>query len=141
MCAGSSPHGERTCERKGFTTIATVKYRPTPAKPAELTPEQEAYHAALSAEEIEAIAAAAPDAPPMTDDEANRFMAVRLIKRTRERLGLTQAIFAKRYQINLGRLRDLEQGRFTPDSAMLAYLRVIASKPELVAKVLTNRAA
>jgi putative transcriptional regulator len=121
--------------------MATIKYRPDPRKPAKLTPEQEAFQAALTDEQITAIAEADPDNPPLTEDEINRFVAVRLIKRTRERLGLTQAMFAKRYQINLGRLRDLEQGRFTPDSAMLAYLRVIASKPDLVAKVLTSRAA
>jgi putative transcriptional regulator len=121
--------------------MAMIKYRANPAKPAKLTPEQRAYHAALTDEEITAIAEADPDNPPIRGDEASRFIAVRLIKRTRERLGLTQAMFAKRYQINLGRLRDLEQGRFTPDSAMLAYLRVIASKPDLVAKVLTSRAA
>jgi putative transcriptional regulator len=121
--------------------MATSKYRPDPAKPVKLTPEQEAYHAALSDEEIAAIAAADPDNPPLTEDEVSRFIAVRLIKRTRERLGLTQAAFAKRYRINLARLRDLEQGRYTPDSAMVAYLRVIDREPEFVARVLTGRAA
>jgi putative transcriptional regulator len=121
--------------------MATTKYRPDPARPARLTPEQEVYHAALSDAEIDAIAAADPDNPPLTEDEANRLVAVRLIKRTRERLRLTQPRFAERYRINLGRLRDREQGRYTPDSAMFAYLRVTARDPEYVARVLRECAA
>jgi putative transcriptional regulator len=121
--------------------MTVSKYRPDPAKPIKLTPEQEAYHAVLSDDEITAIAAADPDNPPLTDDEASRLIAARLIKRTRERLGLTQVVFARRYRINVARLRDLEQGRYTPDSAMLAYLRVIDREPEFVARVLTGRAA
>jgi putative transcriptional regulator len=118
-----------------------AEYRPDPAKPAKLTPEQEAYHAALTDEERDAIAKADADNPPLTDEEADRVAAVRLIKRTRERLGLSQPAFAQRYRINLARLRDLEQGRYTPDSAMLAYLRVIDREPDFVARVLSDHAA
>jgi DNA-binding transcriptional regulator YiaG len=51
------------------------------------------------------------------------------LSRPRAGEGFSQPRFAERYRINLGGLRDLEQGRYTPDSAMLAYLRVIAPAP------------
>jgi putative transcriptional regulator len=118
-----------------------AEYRPDPEKPQKLTAEQAAYHATLTDEERDAVARADVDNPPLTDAEAARVVAVRLIKRTRERLGLSQPAFANRYRINLSRLRDLEQGRYTPDSAVLAYLRVIDREPDLVARVLTDDAA
>lgn len=43
------------------------------------------------------------------------------------------------YRINVGRLRDLEQGRTQPDSAMLAYLTVIAREREAVERALNAR--
>lgn len=43
--------------------MATIKYRPNPAKPAKLTPEQEAFQAALTDEQITAIAEADPRQP------------------------------------------------------------------------------
>jgi putative transcriptional regulator len=118
-----------------------AEYRPNPGKPAELTAEQRVYHDALTDRERDAIAESDADNSPLTEAEEDRARAVRLIKRLRERLKLSQPAFAKRYRINLARLRDLEQGRFTPDSAMLAYLRVIDREPDLVARVLIDDAA
>jgi len=54
----------------------------------------------------------------------------------RARTGLSQDRFAKRYRINVGRLRDLEQGRTRADSALLAYLTVIDREPEAVKRAL-----
>ena len=54
-------------------------------------------------------------------------------------LGLTQEEFAVRFQIPLGTLRDWEQGAAEPDQAARAYLRVIASAPEVVRKALQPR--
>jgi putative transcriptional regulator len=50
--------------------------------------------------------------------------------------GLSQARFSRAFRINVGRLRDLEQGRTMADSALLAYLRVIDQEPELVKRAL-----
>ncbi len=58
------------------------------------------------------------------------------MRRAREILGLSQKEFATRFAINLRRLQDWEQGRFAPDSAILAYLKVIEHEPEMVRRVL-----
>lgn len=47
------------------------------------------------------------------------------VRAIRKQLGLNQAEFASRYGIGLSRLRDWEQGRSWPDSALRAYLKVI----------------
>ena len=47
---------------------------------------------------------------------------------------MTQAQFAMRYQ--LARLRDWEQGRSRPDSAVRTYLMVIAKEPDAVDRAL-----
>jgi putative transcriptional regulator len=61
---------------------------------------------------------------------------------TDEELGRVQSQrrFAEVYRINVARLRDLEQGRTQPDSAMLAYLTVIEREPKAVARALREEA-
>ena len=54
------------------------------------------------------------------------------VKAIRKATGLTQEGFALRYGFNLGRLRDLEQKRTHPDSAVRAYLLVIQRNPKAV---------
>jgi len=80
--------------------------------------------------EIEATAAADPDARPMTPEELRTARRVPRVKTLRRALGLTQREFAARYQIPLGTLRDWEQGRTEPDQPARAYLTVIARDPE-----------
>ena len=58
----------------------------------------------------------------------------------RARRGLSQAAFARAYRINVARLRDLEQGRTRPDSAVLAYLAVIDEEPDAVRRALAASA-
>jgi putative transcriptional regulator len=58
------------------------------------------------------------------------------VKTIRKRLGLTQPAFAARFNLNVGRLRDWEQGRSAPDGAVRAYLRVIEREPDAVARAL-----
>jgi putative transcriptional regulator len=58
------------------------------------------------------------------------------VKAIRAATGLTQEAFAFRYGFNLGRLRDLEQGRTHPDSVVRAYLMVIKKNPSAVKKAL-----
>jgi len=80
-----------------------------------------------------------PDNPPSTDEELARGVFAREVRRTREKLGLSQNGFAKRYGVNLRRLQDWEQGRSAPDTAILAYLKVIAREPEMVRSILEDR--
>jgi putative transcriptional regulator len=58
----------------------------------------------------------------------------RLIRMTRTRLGLSQSEFAKRFRVPVGTLRDWEQARVTAPDFAVAYVRVIAQHPDLVAK-------
>jgi putative transcriptional regulator len=74
-----------------------------------------------------------PDAAPiLTDGETAASIACAV----RKRLGLSQTEFAARFHVPVGTLRDWEQNRRQPDAPALAYLRVIAREPEIVARVL-----
>ena len=86
--------------------------------------------------EIEAAAAADPDARPMTPEELAKARRVPRVRTLRRALGLTQEEFAARYHIPLGTLRDWEQGRTEPDQPARAYLKAIAGNPEAVSRAL-----
>ena len=58
------------------------------------------------------------------------------VKALRGRLALTQEQFAARFNLNVARLRDWEQGRSQPDSAVRAYLTVIEQEPGVVDRAL-----
>ena len=47
-----------------------------------------------------------------------------------------QEVFAERFGIPIGRLRDWEQGRVEPDQAASTYLMVIARNPKAVRRAL-----
>ncbi len=91
---------------------------------------------AMTDEEITAAALSDPDNPPLTESELDRVRAIQLIRSIRAAAGLSQSGFAAAFRIKPGRLRDLEQGRTRPDSAMLAYLTVIAREPDAVRRAL-----
>lgn len=91
---------------------------------------------AMTPEEIEQNALDDPDNPPWTDEEFDRAFFARDVRVMRENLRLTQEEFAARFHIGLARLRDWEQGRYKPDSAALAYLKVIAREPDAVLRAL-----
>jgi putative transcriptional regulator len=74
-----------------------------------------------------------PDAAPILSAAQT---AAAITRRIRQRLGITQTEFAARYQIPIGTLRDWEQNRKQPDAPAMAYLRVIAREPEIVARAL-----
>jgi putative transcriptional regulator len=93
----------------------------------------------MSPEEVEAAAAADPDARPFTPEEMTALRRVPRIKTLRRALGLTQEEFAARYKIPLGTLRDWEQGRSEPDQPARAYLTVIAHDPDGVRRALRSR--
>lgn len=78
-----------------------------------------------------------PDADaPLSDDEFQRGHGAIVARRAAT--GLTQQAFSDRYGIPVASLRDWEQGRRSPDSATLSYLRVIARLPEVIAKALSE---
>ena len=92
--------------------------------------------AAIDAKTDEEIARAVegdPDAAPiLTAAETGSAIA----RTVRKRLGLSQTEFAARFHLPVGTLRDWEQNRRRPDAPALAYLRVIAREPEVVARAL-----
>ena len=118
--------------------MTIVRFTLDPTNPPQLTAAQAARLDAMTDEEINAAALSDPDNPPLTEDELDRMVDARFVRLTREATGLSQAKFAEAYRINLGRLRDLEQGRTRPDSALRAYLTVIAQRPDVVTACLAS---
>jgi putative transcriptional regulator len=92
---------------------------------------------------IIAIPADIEDPDDFIVDEANLLAALvmRDVRRLRNRLGISQADFAKRYQLPLRSLHDWEQGRRIPTGATLSYLTVIAREPDVIADALAQRNA
>jgi putative transcriptional regulator len=114
----------------GITTRR--RHDPPPAIPADTL----ARIDAMTPEEIQLKAEADPDNPPMTDDEADRVIFARAVRRVRELSGLSQPVFAERYHIALGRLRDWEQARYKPDSVAAAYIKAIRHDPKAIERAL-----
>jgi putative transcriptional regulator len=60
------------------------------------------------------------------------------VKTIRRKIGLTQVEFSAQFGFNPARVRDWEQGRSHPDSAVRAYLLVIDRRPDAVREALSN---
>jgi putative transcriptional regulator len=118
--------------------VAVVRYTPDPERRYKFTKEERARLDATTDDEITAAAESDPDNPPLTEVELQILDDARFVQSVRKHTGLSQAKFARTYQINLARLRDLEQGRTRPDSALRAYLTVIARRPEVVTACLAS---
>jgi putative transcriptional regulator len=71
----------------------------------------------------------------VSPEALERGQRARLIRETRTSLGLTQAEFARSFRVPVGTLRDWEQARATAPDFAVAYVRVIAQHPDLVAEV------
>jgi putative transcriptional regulator len=91
---------------------------------------------AMTDEEVLAAARSDPDAQPLTEAQLKRMRRVPYAKHVRWKVGLSQAEFARRFQIPIGTLRDWEQWRSEPDQAALAYLKVIAADARFVERAL-----
>lgn len=89
---------------------------------------------ARSNEGLMAEALADTDNPPVTDDQLTRMVIAREVRRIRESAHLSQSQFATTYRIGVGRLRDWEQGRSSPDLPLLVFLRMIEENPSEAAK-------
>lgn len=92
---------------------------------------------AMSQQEKLAAAMSDRDAQPLTDVDMSQMTRIPRSKIIRRALGLSQEEFAARFHIPIGTLRDWEQGRAEPDQAARAYLKVIATAPDVVLKALT----
>ncbi|MGH7041017.1 MAG: helix-turn-helix domain-containing protein [Acetobacteraceae bacterium] len=117
--------------------MATVKVTPAVVREAL----QKTDWAAVDAQTDEDIArnvATDPDAAPILSEAKTASAIARSV---RQRLGISQAEFAARYHVPIGTLRDWEQNRKQPDAPALAYLRVIAREPALVARTLQREGA
>src|ERR1700751_4004925 len=94
---------------------------------------------AMTEAERHAAAMADPDARQMTDEEWERAPRVPNVSVVRRALRLSQEQFAAAFHIPIGTIRDWEQGRYEPDAAARAYLRVIAREPRAVRRALAAR--
>jgi putative transcriptional regulator len=61
------------------------------------------------------------------------------VKQLRERLGLTQTQFARRYGLSVYAIQHWERGSRQPRAAAKLLLRVIERHPDLVADVLKKK--
>lgn len=121
--------------------MTIVKTKLDRKHPPRLSEETKSRVDRLTNAELTANALADPDNPPLTQDELDRLAAARAVKRARAATGLSQTAFANRFRINAARLKDWEQGRSIPDSAALAYLKVIEREQEIVEHALTGKPA
>jgi putative transcriptional regulator len=58
------------------------------------------------------------------------------VRAIREKLGLSQAEFAERFDLDVRAVQDWEQDRRRPDRAAKALLRVIDANPKAVERAL-----
>lgn len=96
---------------------------------------------AMTDEEVRAAALSDPDAQPLTPEQLARMRRVSRVKVIRQRLGMTQAEFAQAFHLPLTTLRDWEQHRSTPDAPARALLLAIERAPEVMRRLLADRAA
>jgi putative transcriptional regulator len=94
----------------------------------------------MTDDEIRASALCDPDAAPIPVHDTPGLTHIVNAKKLRERLGLTQEVFAATYRIPVGTLRDWEQNRKLPDAPARAYLTIIAKDPHAIAKLLSAAA-
>ena len=117
--------------------MAIVKVTPALVRQALQETDWAAVDAQSDQDIARSVAGDADAAPLLTAAET----AATLARSVRKRLGISQAEFAARYHVPIGTLRDWEQNRKQPDAPALAYLRVIAREPKLVAQALRRPAA
>ena len=116
--------------------MATVKFALDPETPPALTQEQATRLEAMTDEEITRAAESDPDNPPLTDEEMTRGVFARDVRLARKRTGLSQEAFAAALGLSVATLRNWEQGRFNPDPAARALLKIVSKDPEYALKIL-----
>ena len=96
---------------------------------------------AMTDEEVTAAALSDPDAQPLTPDKLAKMHRTSRVKVLRQRLGMTQAQFAHAFHLPITTLRDWEQRRSVPDAPARALLLAIEREPEVMRRLLADRAA
>jgi putative transcriptional regulator len=98
--------------------------------PFRFSPEERARIEAMTDEEIERLAESDPDNPPLTDEQLDRGVFARDVRRAREKLKMTQEELAAALGLPLATLRNWEQGRYNPDPAARALMKIVAANPK-----------
>src|SRR5438477_1487208 len=96
---------------------------------------------AMTDKEVVAAALSDPDAQPLTPEQLSGMRRVSRVKVLRQRLGMTQMQFAEAFHLPITTLRDWEQRRSTPDAPARALLLAIERDPEVMRRLLAERAA
>ncbi len=96
---------------------------------------------ALTDEEIDEQIGADPDVAPdvsdwSPDDPKVRLMEPVDVKAIRDKLGMSQEEFARRFSLNISALRDWEQQRRMPRGPARALLRIIDREPAAARRAL-----
>ncbi|MEO8657053.1 MAG: helix-turn-helix domain-containing protein [Bryobacteraceae bacterium] len=73
--------------------------------------------------------------------EVQALEFARRVRDVRDRQGLSQSEFARRFGLGLRSLQEWEQGRRLPEAAVLTYFRVIERNPQAVQLALDSSAA
>jgi putative transcriptional regulator len=92
----------------------------------------------MTDDEIIAAALTDPDCPPSTTEQLARFRRVPHVRNIREKLGLSQSEFARRFELDVRAIQDWEQDRRRPDRAAKTLLRVIDFDPQAVEQALAK---
>jgi putative transcriptional regulator len=77
-----------------------------------------------------------PDNPPLTPERLAKMRRVPKPEHLRLNLGLSQEEFARQFEINLGTLREWEEGSRHLDRTAVSYLTVIEKNPDAVREAL-----
>jgi putative transcriptional regulator len=96
---------------------------------------------AMTEEDVMAAALADPDAQPLSREQLAKMRRVSRVKVLRQRLGMTQAEFARAFHLPLTTLRDWEQRRSMPDAPARALLLAIERNPKVMRRLLADTAA
>ena len=74
----------------------------------------------------------------MKANQHARVAQVNDVMITRQKLGLSQAAFARMLGISPRTIQEWEQGRRSPQGAALSLLRIAQAKPDIVREVLAS---
>jgi putative transcriptional regulator len=112
-----------------------------PVKCAAAAPTEDAYaeiHETLDAVEKYLLEQDCGGGSGKSEDPAPQAGFGRRVRALRERLGLSQADFARRYGLDLGTLRGWEQGRRNPDRANRTLIGAIEADPRAMASLISK---
>ena len=115
-------------------TMSDVK-----ANPHTLSAAERQRIVSIAEEEIERAAAEDAVNPAWSEEKLDRAAFARDVRQARERVGMTQPVFAERFHIALSRLRDWERARYRPDSVAAAYIKAIKFDPQTVERALAAK--